>query len=47
MLAQSAKVASVSVQAVPPDKKSSPKVALNTALSPVTYQAVLKLADEL
>ena len=33
VLAQSSKVASVSVQAVPPDKKSSPKVVLNTALA--------------
>lgn len=35
VLAQSSKVASVSVQAVPPDKKSSPKVVLNTALAGV------------
>jgi succinoglycan biosynthesis transport protein ExoP len=33
VLTQSSKVASVSVQAVPPDKKSSPKVVLNTALA--------------
>ena len=33
VLAQSSKVASVSVQAVPPDKKSSPKVVMNTALA--------------
>ena len=33
VLAQSSKVASVSVEAVPPDKKSSPKVVLNTALA--------------
>ena len=33
LAAQSSKVASVSVEAVPPDKKSSPKVALNTALA--------------
>jgi len=33
VLAQSSKVASVSVEAVPPDKKSSPRVSLNTALA--------------
>ena len=33
VLAQSAKVASVSVEAVPPDKMTSPKVLLNTALA--------------
>ena len=33
VLAQSAKVASVSVGAVPPDKKSSPKVVVNTAVA--------------
>jgi uncharacterized protein involved in exopolysaccharide biosynthesis len=32
VLAQSSKVASVSMEAVPPDKKSSPKVVLNTGL---------------
>ena len=31
-LTQSSQVASVSVQAVPPDKKSSPKVMVNTAV---------------
>jgi len=32
---QSAKVASVSVEAMPTEKKSSPKVVLNTALAAV------------
>jgi uncharacterized protein involved in exopolysaccharide biosynthesis len=33
VLAQSAKVATVSIEAVQPDKESSPKVLLNTALA--------------